>query len=350
MMKPNRITHKSLFICTVIITITVWIVTANFAPLVAMAHRYRCFSSGHKTHLGLAMYLQDHDGGFPPDPTWRAWGGLPYGQEDCPEDPLSARIKHDPEHGALSPSYGMNAYLVQDLYRFESKLWSPETTIATFDTNPGNDVNTDRRDEWDPLHPGCTDKMPSCHEGLEAITRHLGAANYVMVDGHAASLRPEQIPRSYQWKDEHDHPIGERIGSNPNGNDGINPSFMTWGPGAGPSTRTYASLREIPVGGDASSTTLTAAQRAALLPPESLRHQKNRLAQVMKDMQLAAAKTDRYRAMTRQQQLLYELSLIPFNEATTPKTLDLRKRLSEADKDFYTCDRRLTEMMKEAAK
>jgi prepilin-type N-terminal cleavage/methylation domain-containing protein/prepilin-type processing-associated H-X9-DG protein len=178
------------------------------------ARSSQCKSQMRQIGLAALQYCDTHDGEFPQD-----WHVDPAGKKSwiftlapymekvdairiCPSDPLA-----DERLRALATSYLINDYLtapvskgaVRHLRQIEATHRMMLAFESADDTPPKPEKEHAHATDW--FNPGNINLglVLDSIEGELQIDRHLGAANYVFLDGHVETIGQEQIE---QWVEE----------------------------------------------------------------------------------------------------------------------------------------------------
>jgi prepilin-type processing-associated H-X9-DG protein len=187
---------QALLLLVVVVFITLFLLF-----LIAKRNTNVCVENLRRIGQAIAMYREEHDGGYPLESTWRN-ALFPQTLQGCPSAaPVADYPGLDKKVGKIT-GYGYNFALTQRLR--QADIPYPHTTICVCDSAQGFPILI-------LLNPYTyTHNVPRKIE--MGWKRHSGGGNYLFCDGHVTWLTEEKI---HQAKDEWD------------GNDGEQPSFLT---------------------------------------------------------------------------------------------------------------------------
>jgi prepilin-type processing-associated H-X9-DG protein len=222
-------TRTEILAVLALLTAVAALVFPALATPLERAHSALCLSNLDRIGQAMTLYVIDNDGAYPPtsSPAGGLWiqiiqptrstasEALPH----CPDAIYPALFDQKREVNAVV-GYAYNITLSGRTVgagqqgqagRSEARVRYPDSTVVAFDARAGV-YALSRPDVGNPWKNGVSSglSVPSgVYEQIAALPdgarRHRGGANYLLADGHARWLRPEQVRDAARGNDGH-HP------------------------------------------------------------------------------------------------------------------------------------------------
>jgi prepilin-type N-terminal cleavage/methylation domain-containing protein/prepilin-type processing-associated H-X9-DG protein len=202
-MRRRGLTLIEVIVVCTIIAVVAAIVFPMYARAKATAHNTTCLSNVRQITTALLMYMDEHR--YPPvylEPSWLTALGLESGRKVKLRCPLFRPRFRATDINDLKSGYTFNTCLNVTILNGPPE--NPSTTVAVAETGsfvrPSHDVSIEDDVVTSLQGPDCLvynadviQRGGLVRYSLQGCDRHLGGANYGMLDGRAVWRKPSQV-------------------------------------------------------------------------------------------------------------------------------------------------------------